>query len=184
MGMLKLVEDQNPEEAKRWFVVTTQNQRERTAKFHLESQHFVTYLPMRLSAHARKIGSTPLFPRHLLIELNPGVDNWRVVLSTVGVVNILCGAGDRPSALPRGAVETIREREREGLIRLEPKIVAGVLHKPGERVKVTASGPLQGLEGVFSEQVDERRCAILISLLGRDSRVVLPAGSLSAPGLR
>jgi transcriptional antiterminator RfaH len=82
--------------------------------------------------------------------------------------------GDEPAPVPEGIVEELKRRQDEnGLIALlrRPRF------NPGDKVRV--------VDGIFSdslglyEGIDDRaRAAILLDLLGRKVRVVLPSDLL------
>ena len=58
----------------------------------------------------------------------------------------------------------------------EPEKACGLTK--GDKVTLPVGHKFGELEAVFEERVDARRVALLISLLGRDSRVVVDLGSL------
>jgi transcriptional antiterminator RfaH len=158
----------------RWFAIHTRAHAEKQAAAHLRSQGFTTYLPCyaKRRSHARRIEmvQAPVFPRYLFIQMDEQSAPWRVVRSTVGVVDIV-RLGERPAPVPAGIVEAIQAREgRDGLVCL----ARHAAFNKGERLRI-AAGPFQGQTGLFEGAGDDERVVILLELLGRDIRVSLPA---------
>ncbi len=165
--------------SRRWYVVHTQPHAEKKALVNLLRQGFEAYLPKytKRCRHARRITNViaPLFPRYLFVAIDLSVERWRAVHSTFGVAHMVCN-GDAPMAVPTGVVEEIREREDEnGLIDLRPLKTM----RRGEPVRVT-DGPFFDQLGLFDEINADHRVAVLLSVLGRTVRVLLPEGFVSA----
>jgi transcriptional antiterminator RfaH len=161
-----------------WFVVQTQPNGERKARFHLERQGFTVYMPQYLKRwrHARKteIRPAPLFPRYLFVAMDLAQARWRAVRSTVGVSALVC-SGDRPTPVPDGVVEDIRAREdTAGLL---PLRIASTFKK-GEALKVM-DGSLAGAAGFFECFRDRDRVVLLLEMLGRPMQVTLPATAVA-----
>ena len=80
-------------------------------------------------------------------------------------------------------IEAIQSREVMGLVVLPEKPKeAPCPHKPGDHVKVPRGHGPAGtcdLEAVFEERVDAKRVSLLLSLLGREHRVVVPLSSIA-----
>lgn len=160
-----------------WYVVQTQPNREDRAVVHLQRQGFVTYLPryQRTRRHARRAETVlrPLFPRYLFVALDLARDRWRSVYSTFGVSRLL-SAGEAPLAVPPGLIDEIRAREsQEGIVRLGLPAGVGV----GSHIRLI-DGIFTDAEGVIERVADASRVAVLLKLLGRETRVFVPAGSV------
>jgi transcriptional antiterminator RfaH len=160
-----------------WYVVHTQPNNESRAEVNLRRQGFTTYLPryLRRRRHARRTEqvSRPLFPRYLFVCLDLTRDRWRSIQSTFGVNSVIL-AGETPTPLPLQVVEEIRAREdRDGFVTLG--LPAGL--KPGNRICLT-DGLFADCQGVLERISDNRRVAVLLSLLGRKVRVFVPAASI------
>lgn len=157
-----------------WIVVQTHAGQERFAKFHLEKQRFEVYLPMRLTrGRDGQGGVTPFFPRYLFVRVTPEVKRWQAIFSTLGVARVFC-AGERPVGVRDAFIDRIREQEIDGLLRVGVPLD---LPCPFEREDPVMWGVIQG---VFQERVDARRALILVSLLGRDSRVTVDLHELQS----
>lgn len=162
----------------RWFAVHTQPRSEDRAARHLANQGFGIYLPVfgRRRSHARKVETVraPFFPRYLFVRMDPEAARWRAINSTVGVAGLV-QAGGVPALVPDGVVETLRRREDDqGMIRLD----AEADFAKGASLRVL-DGPLADLVGLF-ELGDEQRVTLLLSLLGRPVRIMLPRESVAA----
>jgi transcriptional antiterminator RfaH len=162
---------------RRWYVVYTHPQAEPKAAFHLRQQGFALYLPQYLKrrSHARKVEwmPAPLFPRYLFLDIDLAETRWRAVLSTPGVAGLV-SEGLGPAAVPEGVVEALQARhDGRGLIELEQPL------RPGDRVRIL-DGPLSGMDGLFEQCDDRDRVTVLLDLIGRGTRVTLPARAVCA----
>jgi transcriptional antiterminator RfaH len=163
----------------RWYLIHTKPLGEREAQRHLERQEYRTYLP-RLTQTVRRRGRprgriAPLFPRYLFLNLDEGRQSLAPVGSTFGVASVV-RFGARFATVPDAIVRQLREREdpQTGLHTLQlPRPT------PGTPVRVTA-GVFAGLEGVFEREEGAERVVVLLSLLGQERQVRLPAGLVSA----
>jgi transcriptional antiterminator RfaH len=164
----------------RWYLIRSKVFREAIAQENLHRQGYDVYLPC---AHAlvRRHGSWierpgPLFPRYLFLRLHVGHQSLAQVESTKGVAGVV-RFGSRYAVVPDGVVSCLRERTdpATGMVRITAR--QGFL--AGEPVRVT-SGPFDGLEGVFERMEGAERVVILLSLLGRESEVEVPAYCVAA----
>lgn len=162
-----------------WYVVQTQPHAERKAALHLARQGFCTYLPCYLKRrrHARRTEkvAAALFPRYLFVGIDLMSQRWRSILSTIGVVRLICN-GDHPAAVPLGIVEALKVREdADGYVRLDDR----PSFRPGDGVRVEGGAfatNLAVVEGVS----DHDRVTILLDLFGRKVRVNVGAEFLTA----
>lgn len=169
----------SPGERRVWVVVVAKPQQERLARFHLEQQGFEPYLPMKLSLNVKKqqLVAMPFLPGYLFGRTGLGVAAWGKIWNTRGVHAVL-GSGDRPIAVRDAVIERIRLQEEAGYIRVGLEADASRF-TPGQKVRVM--GDL-GIEGLFLESVDRKRATLLVSLLGRDSRLTVDIRKLRAAG--
>lgn len=163
----------NPTQAKGgylWYLVIAKRGRETLAKQNLERQGFHTYLPM----HAPGAGiPRPFLPGYLFVAVDLSEPGWRSLYSTYGVQSIYTtGSGEaaRPRAIPNGWIEDLQIREVNGLIVLKPR-EPDLPIEPGSPVHLYRGSA--SIDALFLERVDAKRVAILVSLLGRDSRQVV-----------
>ncbi len=165
-------------DGKRWYVVMTQPNAELRAEDNLQRQGFAVYLPRYLKTrrHARKTETVtrPLFPRYMFVSLDLGRDRWRSVLSTFGVQSLVF-SGDRPGEIAGDVVAAIRAREGEdGYIAFSPPRIAA-----GAPIRIL-DGIFEDAVGVFERVADKRRVAVLLQLLGREVKALLPSESVVA----
>jgi transcriptional antiterminator RfaH len=143
------------------------------AEAHLRRQGFEVYLPKIKTTrrHARRIETVvrPLFPRYLFIEFDENKTHWRPICSTIGVSHLIT-AGERPLVAPAWIVEQLRQREdKNGLF-------SGAGEKPfikGDPIKIS-SGPLAEHLGVFNHLNDSQRVAVLLEIMGRKVKTLVP----------
>lgn len=164
----------------RWYVVHTQPGAEAKAALHLQRQGYDVYLPRwrKRRSHARRVEwvAAPLFPRYLFVRFDILATRWRAVQSTIGVSYLVAAGGETalPAPVPDGIVESIRAREGvNGLIELAPNF------RKGDPV-IVDKGPLFDRVGLFECTSDSERVVVLLSLLGRDVRVIVPASAVRA----
>jgi transcriptional antiterminator RfaH len=158
---------------RRWYVVRTKVRSEARAETHLQRQGFEAYLPQygKLRRHARRseVVKSPLFPSYLFLQMDLSKSRWHAVNSTVGVHGLVCH-GEMPAPVPEGVVEELRARETEdGLVPLRDLMVL----ERGKRLRIM-HGPLNDRVGVYEKMTGDERVVLLLRLLGREVRVVVP----------
>jgi transcriptional antiterminator RfaH len=166
----------------RWYVVQTKARQELTAAQNLENQLFSVFVPRyvrkRVVRNAVVEEILPLFPSYLFVSLDLTKDRWRSVFGTRGVVTLLASTEDNASPLPRGFVEDlIAETDLKGFLKgpVADEIILD--YAPGDLVKVS-SGIFEGLSGTC-EAVKKDRATVLLTLLSREARVILPTKTIS-----
>ena len=164
---------------KRWHVIYTRLRSESLALQHLERQGFTAYLPRhrKQRRHARRTDwvTVPLFPRYMFVLIDVAAARWRSIRSTIGVSDIIC-QGDRPLPMMPGVVEEIIERENEeGLVCAAPNLNL----RKGDKVRVERDS-LCDQVGLFETMADKDRVIILLNLLGRQVRALVPAKDVYA----
>jgi len=167
----------NPTYSPRWYVAQTHPHAEVKAGLHLTRQGFEIYLPRYLKKrrHARRVETVaaPLYPGYVFVAIDCGVQRWRSIQSTIGVSRLVCH-GDDPAAVPEGIVEELKRRQdKNGLIGFERRD----RFNPGDTVRVV-EGAFSDCLGLYEGIDDRERAAILLDLLGRKVRVVLPSDLL------
>lgn len=161
-----------------WTVAYTQILKEKVAKQNLLEQEFEVYLPMfkKTRRHARRVDEvlTPLFPRYLFVGIDLEVAHWRSVNGTRGVSYLLVN-DDRPVLIPNNIIEDLKAREENGLV----PATSLLLFAKGDKVRI--------LEGAFKDQVatfenldSKKRVQLLLSFLGRETKVSLPYYAVEA----
>jgi transcription antitermination factor NusG len=138
-----------------WSVAQTETRRENTAAQFLADQGYATYLPKIRLAHKRVV---PLFPSYLFVRIE---DRWWSVNQTIGIIQLLT-AGDRPAQVRDSIVETIKAKERGGIVRLPPPQGLHI----GQKVRVLR-GSFEGHIGLYQGMSGKDRERVLLDLLGR-----------------
>lgn len=164
---------------KQWCVAYTQPGKEMLACQHLMAQGFDVYLPRfrKRRCHARRVDYvlSALFPRYVFVAIDTQTQRWRSVNGTRGISYLLT-ADDQPLGVPDGVVERLRAQEDEG----EIVPVHGLsLLLPGAGLQVV-DGPFAGLDAKFESMDGNQRVQLLLSFLGRETRIFLPAYAVEA----
>lgn len=145
-----------------WFCVVSKPSQEARAAVELAKQDFRVYLPI--------LDAKPMFPRYLFIQFDPDRDNWGIVRSTRGCIDLL-RSGFIPTAVPAYLIEALMTyRPLAEPIQTETTFTAG------QTIKVI-EGPLQGLHGLFQQDAKKRTQAF-IDIMGK--RVELPKANIRA----
>jgi transcriptional antiterminator RfaH len=165
---------------KRWYVAQTSPRAEAVAAANLRRQGFEIYLPRyrKQRRHARKIDLVPmpLFPNYLFLAFDPALERWRSVNGTIGCQRLV-SIGETPLAVPPGVVEELQAREDgEGFVVMAP---IGAGFRRGAALRIV-DGALTDLVGQFESLTDDQRVILLLDILGRPTRVTLPAGAVEA----
>lgn len=164
--------------AQAWYVCQTKPRQEAKAVARLNEQGYAVYLPM-LVHWERKKGAWSrtdhvMFPRYCFVRRGRDGQSIAPIRSTPGVLGLVRFGGE-VATLSDAAVEAIRELAeqsgRQVADKAAPFEVGGLV--------VVADGPLKGLSGMVSNVADER-VAVLLTLLGRERSIVVPANHLVA----
>ncbi|RRV05774.1 transcription/translation regulatory transformer protein RfaH [Pseudomonas sp. v388] len=158
----------------RWYLIQTKPRQEARAQEHLQRQHFECYRPLKSDA-ARRRGARPhveeeLFPGYLFIRMDQLHDNWYPIRSTRGVARIVTFGG-HPVPVQDELIEQIRQRLAA------PMPTQRVVFTQGELVRINAGG-FGDVEAIFLAADGTERAVILLNLLQRQQKVVLPMSSL------
>jgi len=161
-----------------WYVVHTQPYAEMRAAEHLRRQGFEVYIPRlrKLRRHARKTETVvrPLFPRYFFVAFDMAAGRWQAVRSTVGISHLV-GSESGPTAVSAEVVRELRGREDgNGFIELghAPRFLRG------DKVRLL-NGAWSACLGLFEDMTDNDRIAVLLDMLGRKVRVVVPAKNVA-----
>lgn len=163
-----------------WSVAYTQPLKEHIARRHLLEQGFDVYLPQfkKTRRHARKVDEVlaPLFPRYLFVGMDLEKMPFRSINGTRGVVHLLMTHNQRPAHVPISVINALKAQETsDGIVPVSSLIT----FVPGEKVRIQ--------EGVFKDHVatfegldDKSRVQLLLSFLGRETIISLPADAVEA----
>jgi transcriptional antiterminator RfaH len=110
----------------------------------------------------------PFFPRYVFARLDWEATGVREVQWTPGLTKVVTFQGE-PAIMPDEKLQYLRARleqlDGDDFLRL----------KPGERVRVKR-GPFADVEAVFDGHLNsESRVAVLLEILGRQTRVIVDA---------
>lgn len=160
-----------------WYVCYTKPRQEPLARIKLQEQGYEVYLPM-LPKWDRKSGAwcrteQVMFPRYGFVRCGRLGQSIAPIRNTPGVTGLV-RFGVIPATLSETVVEAIRAIAEQGSQTLKAKAAP---FRVGEQVKV-ADGPLKGLVGIVSAVAAER-VAVLLTLLGREQHIGIPANQLA-----
>jgi transcriptional antiterminator RfaH len=155
-----------------WLLAYTKPRSELIAQENLERQGFTVLCSMMRAQKLRRRKWTwheePLFPRYLFVEASTG-QSWAVVRSTVGVTSLVKFGGTY-ATVPESLIELLRSSA-------EQPEVHRPLFQQGQKLRVIA-GAYSSFSAVFEVEEGHRRAAVLLDLLGRQSRVTVDVGQL------
>ena len=163
--------------AQAWYVCQSKPRQEAKAVARLAEQGYEVYLPM-LPRWERKKGAwikreQVMFPRYCLVRCGSPQQSIAPIRSTPGVLGLV-RFGNEVATLGASVVVAIRElAERNG-----EQAEKSAPFEIGAQVAVV-DGPLKGLSGLVSA-IAEERVAVMLTLLGREKQILIPADHLIA----
>lgn len=170
---------ENRSESWRWYLVFTKPRREDTAQENLERQGYRVYFP-KTQQKVRFRGRwedrvESLFPRYLFVQLNAALQSLGPIRSTSGVASVV-HFGKEYVVVPDAIVKKlVSEADPEtGLHRAKPKASLQL----GVAVQII-SGALAGVHGILESINADHRVALLLTLLGRETRVSVSCGDIA-----
>lgn len=159
----------------KWYAIRTKVNREKDVERRLTDLALEVYLPWIRAR--RRIGSrfhwvlAPLFPGYVFCRLDMVVSG-KAARYSPGVKDFLT-FGARVADVSEDIIQALRERCPGGVAQIEPLRV-----KPGDTVRIN-EGPFSGLEAIFQQSLkDSERVAVLLEILGRQTRLVLPSETI------
>jgi transcriptional antiterminator RfaH len=159
-----------------WLLAYTKPRSEPLAQEHLERQGFDVLCPMLRAQKLRRRKwhwiEEPLFPRYLFVGASPE-QSWAPVRSTVGVTSLVKFGGIY-ATVPEALIELLRSGG-------DDPAVHRPLFQKGQKLRIVA-GPYASFEAVFEMEEGEQRAAVLLDLLGRQSRVIVDVAQLVPDG--
>ncbi len=159
----------------RWYALRTKSRKEAVVEKRLQDLNVEIFLPwLRLR---RRIGTRyrpvlgPLFPGYLFCRLDLFLSG-KAVRYAPGVQDFV-KFGNCIAEVEPAVIQALRERCPGGVAEIHSQVF-----KSGTSVLIQ-EGPLSGLEAVFEREMrGSERVAVLLELLGRRTRLVLPAEML------
>lgn len=153
-----------------WYLIRTKPRKENVVEKHIGDLGLEVFLPWLRSR--RRIGTryqwvlVPLFPSYLFCRLDLLLSG-KAARYAPGVRDFV-KFGNRIAEIKEEVVEALQDRCPEGVAEIKPHP-----YRTGENILIK-EGPFAGLEAVFDrEMVGSERVAILLELLGRQTRLVL-----------
>lgn len=143
----------------------------------LEEQGYEVCLPMLTRWEKTRGGWTKqqqvMFPRYGFVRCGRAEQSISPIRSTPGVTGLVT-FGTLPATLDEALLEAIRVLAAQQARSVEER---GCPFREGDTVDITL-GPLKGMSGIVSRVADER-VTVLLSLLGREKPVAIPAAHLA-----
>ncbi len=144
-----------------WFCAHTRPQQELRAAIELTKQDFHVYTPL--------IDGKPLFPRYLFVQFDRLVDNWGIIRSTRGCIDLLKN-GFNPIEVRQPIMDAIMSyRAPQEATEADP------VYSLQQRVRIK-SGLLAGYEGLFTGS-DKQRTQAFLDILG--NKVSVPISTIA-----
>ena len=149
----------------RWYLIQTRPRQEARALEHLQRQQFECYQPLTNNTARPEA----LFPGYLFIRMDQMQDNWYPIRSTRGVARIVT-FGSQPAP-----------GQDELLVQIRPRLAS---QKPSARFSqgdpvLIRSRSFSEVEAIFLAFDGTERAVILLNLMQRQHRVVLPLNDLA-----
>jgi transcriptional antiterminator RfaH len=161
-----------------WWVAQLQPNRTALALGCLARLGYTTYAPRTIEKrinHRRCVeAETWLFPAYGFVLAAP---QWHAAVAAPGVVRLCRQGGDRPATISDALVESIRQRERDGLVVLPPRQL-----KAGDRVRIVTGPFANHLATLHCDMNGHERVAVLFNLFGGEQRVTLPKAHIVEAG--
>ena len=160
----------------RWYAIKIKVNRERDVEKRLTDLRLEVLQPWMRAR--RRIGSkfhwvqVPLFPGYLFCRLDMALSG-KAARYSPGVKDFLT-FGNRLADVSEEIIRALRERCPNGVAEIDP-----VGAKPGDMVRIN-EGPFSGLEAIFEQKLKgSERVAVLLDILGRQTRIVLPMETIA-----
>jgi transcription antitermination factor NusG len=151
-----------------WFAVQTRPKCEKSVAAALEMKGYESFYPIykerRQWSDRRVELERPLFPGYVFCRLTSAA--FGKALLTSGVTRMV-GFGLTPSEIPDDQIDALRRVNTS-----DAKRAPWTYIPTGTRIRVE-SGPLQGLEGIYLPQSDDRRLILSVDLLQGSVAVIL-----------
>jgi transcriptional antiterminator RfaH len=160
----------------RWYAIQAKPNKEKEVERRLSDLHIEVFMPWMRTR--RRVGSrfhwvlVPLFPGYLFCRLDL-MESGKAARYSPGVKDFL-KFGNQIAELGNEIVQTLRERCPDGVAQ-----ISSVMAKQGDPVRIN-EGPFSGLEAIFEHSLKgSERVAVLLEILGRQTRLVLPSEAIA-----
>jgi transcriptional antiterminator NusG len=173
--------------AKRWYVVHTYSQfeksvqralQERIERAGMQDLFGQILVPVEevveLKSGQKSISERKFFPGYLLVEMEMTDDTWHLVKNTPKVTGFLGGTAMKPSPISQREVDNIMQQMQAGVEKPRPK----VLFEVGESVRVK-EGPFTDFNGTVEDvNYDKSKLRVSVTIFGRSTPVELNFGQV------
>lgn len=160
-----------------WYLAQLRPNAHKIAKSHLAQQGIETFLPLeeRTTRRAGRFHSAlkPLFPGYIFVAFDAARHGWQAINATRGVTRLV-SFGAAPAAVPAHLVTGLRARCDD-----QGKLAGPAPFAPGDQVRIL-TGPFAEFVAKVDEIAPDRRVWLLLDLMGRQSRIAAPPGTLSS----
>ena len=147
-----------------WYVINTKPKKEIQVERLFREGGFTMYCPKHMSEKRVK----PFFPGYAFLAFE-FPSQYQTVKYTRGVKRIV-GNDEGPIPIPGEVIESLKAREKDGLIVLEKY---GEEPRVGDEIEVM-EGPLRGLKGVFKKEAGDReRVMILLNYVSYQGMLLI-----------
>lgn len=160
-----------------WFLAQVKPNADQIAKRNLERQGFTIFQPMerRTTVRRGKLVEQlrPFFSGYLFVTYPSASAPWSLVNSTYGVSRLV-KIGDRPAPVPTEVIRDLFEAcDEDGVFIASPAVSVG------DRVEVMR-GALTNFVGHVQRLTPDERAIILLDVLGKQTKVMVPTAYLRA----
>jgi transcriptional antiterminator NusG len=173
--------------AKRWYVVHTYSQfeksvqralQERIAREGMEDLFGQILVPVEevveLKSGQKNISERKFFPGYVLVEMEMTDESWHLVKNTPKVTGFLGGSAMKPTPITQKEVDNIMSQMQAGVEKPRPK----VLFEVGEAVRVK-EGPFTDFHGMVEDvNYDKSKLRVAVTIFGRSTPVELNFGQV------
>jgi transcription elongation factor/antiterminator RfaH len=159
----------------RWYALRCKPNREKEVEKRLTDHGIQVFLPWLRTRRRRRGRSqwvlVPLFPGYLFSHLDLEISG-KTARYVPGVKDFL-KFGSHVAEVTQEIVDELRARCPGGVAEIDPLKIA-----PGEIVRIQ-EGPFAGVEAIFQRALkDSERVAVLLEILGRQTKLELSADSI------
>lgn len=159
-----------------WFLAQVKPNADQIAKRNLERQGFKTFQPMEARTTVRRgklvDQQRPFFSGYLFVTYPSAPVPWAVVNSTYGVSRLV-KLGNKPAIVPNSVMTALLGScDMNGVISVPSDISVG------DKVEVIR-GPLVNFIGHVQQLTPDQRALILVDIIGKQTRVMVPTAALS-----
>lgn len=176
-------DDGDPDKHK-WYVATTEPQREKLAQSELVDRGFGTYLPQyRLERLLKRKGKRiivqrVLFPRYVFVKA-PDYGAYSRILAAKGVESIVMGRlSGQPLVIPANVIQILLDRQNGGLFDNMMR-AKDAPFQPGQLVLVT-KGAFFSFQATVIQALAGKHVDVELSIFGGDHHLSIPIEHLEA----